>query len=258
MRRVEFEPVAEALRGIPYIDEGEARRVYDHLRTVEARAVLELGTAHGVSAAYMAAALDENGGGRVTTIEHQTAVHDPPPEQILASVGLADRVELVRVEHSSYVWWLKEQVQQRSDEHGNCEPLFDFCYVDGSHNFTIDGLSVVLVEKLLRPGGWLLLDDLNWIYRVGKYPPGQGPDDLRLSSDERTQPHMRAVFELIVKQHPAFSTFRVEDDSWGWAQKAPGEPRRYELATTAPIGALVLRWLKGRRRAARSRLLRDS
>ena len=250
--------MAKALRGVPYIDGAEARRLYDHIRATGAQDILELGTAHGASAAYMAAAVDENGAGRVTTIEHATAVHDPRPEEILSSVSLSRRVELVRLEHSSYAWWLKEQVERNSDEHGNCEPIFDFCYLDGAHNFTIDGLSVVLVEKLLRPGGWLLLDDLNWIYRVGKYPPGQGPDDLRLSSEERATPHMRAVFELIVKQHPSFSSFRVEDESWGWAMKAPGEPRRYELTTTASVGSLVVRWLKGKRRAAQSRLVRDA
>ena len=63
--------------------------------------------------------------------------------------------------------------------------------------------------------------------------------------------------ELIVKQHPAFSTFRIEDESWGWAQKAAGAPRRYEVTTTTSIAALALRWVKGRRRAMQSRLLRD-
>ena len=67
-------------------------------------------------------------------------------------------------EFSSYTWWLKEQVQARSDRAGNVEPLYDFVYLDGAKNWTIDGLAVVLVEKLLRPGGWLLMDDLDWTY----------------------------------------------------------------------------------------------
>ncbi len=251
---MEFDAVAAAIRGLPYIDEAEGRRLYDHLRSTGARDVLELGSAHGASAAYMAAALDEGGGGSVTTVDHAEALHDPPPEATLASAGLAHLVRVVRIEDSSYTWWLKDQVEARSDEAGNCEPAYDFCYVDGAHNWTIDGLAVVLVEKLLRPGGWLLLDDLYWSYRPGAYPPGQGPDDLRLSVAERSSPHMLAVFELIVKQHPSFSTFRVEDESWGWAQKSPHARRRYEVTTTTSVGALALRWLKGRRRAARSRL----
>ena len=32
-------------------------------------------------------------------------------------------------------------------------PVYDFCYLDGAHDFTIDGMAVYLVEKLLRPAG---------------------------------------------------------------------------------------------------------
>ena len=125
--------------------------------------MLELGTAHGVGAAYMAAALADNGGGSLTTVDFAGAAYDPAPEEVLARAGVADRVTVVR-EFSSYTWWLKEQVAARSDAHGNVEPRFDFVYLDGAKNWTIDGLAVVLVEKLLRPGGWLLLDDLDWTY----------------------------------------------------------------------------------------------
>ena len=120
--------------------------------------MLELGTAHGVGAAYMAAA-----GAHVTTVDYAGAAYDPSPEEVLARAGVADRVTIVR-EFSSYTWWLKERVAERSDAHGNVEPCFDFVYLDGAKNWTIDGLAVVLVEKLLRPGGWLLMDDLEWTY----------------------------------------------------------------------------------------------
>ena len=65
---------------------------------------------------------------------------------------------------STYTWFLKKQVEARSDAAGNCEPLYDFCYLDGSKDWTTDGLAVVLIEKLLRPGGWLLMDDLDWTF----------------------------------------------------------------------------------------------
>jgi hypothetical protein len=124
---------------------------------------------------------------------------------------------------------LKEQVERGADAAGNVEPRFDFCYLDGAHNWTIDGLSVVLIEKLLRPGGWLLLDDLGWTYAAGTHGPGQGPDDLRLSAAERETPHVRAVFDLVVRPHASFTEFREDDGWWGWAHKAPGQPRTYEL-----------------------------
>lgn len=239
----------------------QGRIVYDHVRAARPRDVLELGTAHGVGAAYLAAGLADNGAGRLTTVDFAAARYDPSPESVLARAGapVADRVTVVR-EFSSYTWWLKEQVRARSDAAGNCEPRFDFVYLDGAKNWTIDGLAVVLVEKLLRPGGWLLLDDLDWTYADD---PGRDATDgivhRELSDPERTEPHLRAVFELIVAQHPSFTELRVQDEWWGWARKAPGEPRRLTIETSRPVGALAAGVARrvvraGRRRVRRGRV----
>jgi predicted O-methyltransferase YrrM len=237
---MDFARVAETTQGVPHMDAEHGRRLFDHLRSAGAKHVLEIGTAHGVSAAYMSAAVAPNGG-MVTTLDHVSARNDPSPSEVLRRTGVAN-VTLVAVEDSSYNWWLKKQIEAATDESGNCEPKYDFCYLDGAHNWTIDGFAVVLVEKLLRPGGWLLLDDLNWAYGryAGPYGPGQGPADLRLSSDEQAVPHMQAVFDLIVKQHPSFTELRVEDGSWGWAHKAPGRARRYDVTSTRSLRAVAL------------------
>ena len=153
-----FEQVASAIEGIPFMSPEQGRLVYDHVRETGVKDVLELGTAHGVGAAYMAAA-----GAQVTTVDHAGAVYLPSPEEVAARAGVSERVAIVR-EYSSYTWWLKELVAARSDEHGNVEPCFDFVYLDGAKNWTIDGLAVILIEKLLRPGRWLLMDDLEWTY----------------------------------------------------------------------------------------------
>ena len=229
----------------------QGRRVHDHIRATGARDLLDIGTAHGASAAYMAAALESGGPGRVTTVDrHHFA--GPTPEETLTRAGVANRVRTVRIEHSSYTWWLKEQVEAHSDADGNCTPAFDFCYLDGAKDWNIDGLAVVLIEKLLRPGGWLLLDDLDWSYDGSGYTPV--PADL--SRAERAQPHVRAVFEVLVKPNPAFSEFRVEDDWWAWAKKAPGEPRRLRLETTRGRRHALAERLPPRARALARRLAR--
>lgn len=247
---MDFNDVADRIRGIPFMTPALGRRVYEHIRATRPEHVLEIGTAHGVSAAYMAAALDANGFGHLTTVDHQDARFDPGPSEILASAGLAHRVTLVRG-HSSYNWFLKEQIEASSDTAGNCNPLYDFCYLDGSHNWNLDGLAVYLIEKLLRPRGWLLLDDLTWTYELDNpslAPTGDCPPLGRASESERKQPHVLAVFELIVKQHPSFTRFIREDEWYGWAQKDPGAPRRYELATSRPPGALIAARLRRWRR----------
>jgi predicted O-methyltransferase YrrM len=251
-----FDVVAQAVAGIPFMSREQGRIVYDHVRSQRPAEVLELGTAHGVGAAYLAAALADNGAGRLTTVDFAGAAYDPAPDEVLARAGLRDRVTVVR-EFSSYTWWLKEQVAARSDRAGNVEPLYDFVYLDGAKNWTIDGLAVVLVEKLLRPGGWLLLDDLDWTY---SQDPGREATDgimhRELSAPERSEPHLRAVFDLIVAQHPSFTELKVQDEWWGWARKAPGEPRRHSIETSRPLGALVAGGLRRVKRRAQQRLRR--
>jgi predicted O-methyltransferase YrrM len=246
---MEFEQVAAAVDGIPFMSPDLGRRVYAHILRTRPRAALELGTAHGVSAAYIAAALEAGDGGHLTTVDHGGAAYDPSPEEVLARAGLAHRVTIVR-RHSSYNWFLKEEVEQASDRAGNCEPRYDFCYLDGSKNFNVDGLAVVLIEKLLRPDGWLLMDDLEWSYERNPWiePDGDGRPLGPMSDSERRAPHLLAVFELIVKQHPSFTHFIREDAWFGWAQKRIDQPRQYEITTSRPLGAMVAAELRRRRR----------
>jgi predicted O-methyltransferase YrrM len=237
---MEFEAIAERVRGFPNMTPEAGRRVYDHVRSTRPSEILELGTSYGVSAAYMAAALEANGEGRITTVDH---VRSNSPDELLARVDptVVRRINLVRVEYSSYNWWLREQIAARSDPAGNCEPEYDFCYLDGAHNWTVDGFAVVLIEKLLRPGGWLLLDDLNWVYRSDPHGTRERGVFFPLSASEHTEPHIREVFDLIVKPHPALGDFRVEDDVWAWAQKSATAPRRVSVQVSQSLpGALKI------------------
>ena len=98
------------------------------------------------------------------------------------------------------------------------------------------------------------MDDLEWTYEHNPWivPTGDGNPLGPLSEQERTQPHLRAVFELIVRQHPSFTRSMREDEWFGWAQKAPGEPRRYELTTSTSLSALLIaRVRRWRHRPAR-------
>lgn len=243
----DFDEVARALAGIPFMSPAQGRLVYDHVQRTNARDVLELGTAHGVGAAYMAAA-----GAHVTTVDFQGAHYDPSPEATAARAGV--EIDIVR-EYSSYTWWLKTQVEQRADEHGNVTPAYDFVYLDGAKNWTIDGLAVILIEKLLRPGGWLLMDDLEWTY--AQDPHRDATDGIvhrDLSEPERTEPHLRAVFDLIVAQHPSFTELRREDEWWGWARKNPGAARTYTVTTSQSLPTLITNTARRAARKARARV----
>jgi len=258
MRSDSFDHVASCLADVNWMTPDQGRIVYDHLRTTGARDVLDVGTCFGASAGYLAAAVLANGGGRVTTVDSSQldslSTAKEMVESNLAACGVRELVDVVRIPHSSYAWWLKEQVEARTDASGNCSPAYDFVYLDGAKSLTIDGVSVVLIERLLRPGGWLLLDDLDWTFDYNPTAVQTDGVGYAMSLAERTEPHVRAVFELIVKGSPSFTRLRVMDGQWGWAQKQPGADRRYSVEYSRPLGDVALD--RGRRLMQRLRSLR--
>src|SRR5919204_5129553 len=250
---MDFASVADAVDEVPqpHITRLAARVLYDHIRETRPSEALELGTAHGVSACYVAAALAANGRGRLTSVDSSAFEWtDPTPSELLASLDLSDRVTLDRA-HSTYTWFLKEQIERCSDEHGNCEPIYDFCFIDGGKSWTTDGLAVFLVEKLLRPGGWLLLDDLDWTFRLSRGQMLYWVGLAHLSESELKEPHMRKVFDLLVRQHPSFGEFKIQDGTWGWARKVPSERRTLVFEETRPLRS----YLAGGARLARRMLV---
>ena len=42
--------------------------------------------------------------------------------------------------------------------------IFDLVYLDGAHSFLFSGLACALLKTLIREGGYLIFDDLNWSY----------------------------------------------------------------------------------------------
>jgi predicted O-methyltransferase YrrM len=66
---MKFETAYQVLKGIPFISEENAKELYDFIIKNELRDCLELGFAHGVASCYIAAAIDELGGGKLTSVD---------------------------------------------------------------------------------------------------------------------------------------------------------------------------------------------
>jgi predicted O-methyltransferase YrrM len=253
-----LDAVSRVFATVPHMTPQQGRIAFDHLVATGARDVLDIGTCYGTSAAYFAAAVIANGGGRVTSVDSGRFDDSGPAlewvETGLRDSGVRDVVELVRIEDSSYAWWLKEQVERFSDADGRCEPQYDFVYLDGAKSLTIDGVSVLFIERLLRPGGWLLLDDIEWTYTTNPEVVQTEGVHYPMSDAELHEPHIRAVLELIIKPSGAFSVIRrQEEGQWAWAQKSAGGDRtRYEVYYEQSLTDRVLRRalaLKGRLRS---------
>jgi hypothetical protein len=97
-------------------------------------------------------------------------------------------------------------------------PRFDLCYLDGAHDWFVDGFAFFLVDRLLRPNGRIIPDDINWTY-AGSPELGHSDKIKQTPEDERTTPQLRRVYDLLVKTHPNYHNFPEEGD-WAFAQRS--------------------------------------
>jgi predicted O-methyltransferase YrrM len=195
------------------LTEGGMRDIYDCIVSNQLRSCLELGSGFGATSCVMGAAAGEVGG-TVTTID--LALHWPANAASLkAHVGLGNELEFV-ADPLGYNWWLADLIAKRT-VNGGCEPLFDFCFLDGAHEWEPDALAVVLAVKLLKPGGWLVLDDLDFALRN---MPTWRESHGHLSDRELDSYQLKMVWDLVIRPHPDLRAFKVTGNGRiGWARK---------------------------------------
>ncbi len=137
------------------------------------------------------------------------------PEELLQRCGLEKYVQLV-YEPTSYNWFLMEKIREQSKE-GVCIPCYDFCFLDGRHDWFVDGFAFFLVDKLLRPGGWIIFDDVYWSFSRSillKY----SAEVQAMPKVERETPPIKLIVELLVAQHPNYEIVLI-DEEWAYAKK---------------------------------------
>jgi predicted O-methyltransferase YrrM len=198
--------------------------LYNCVVRTGARECLELGTGYGSTTCVIAAALDEIGGGRVTTID--MLVRQPIGVHVLAQhVGLERYINVI-ADSAGYNWHLGEMVAWQTSK-GVCSPCLDFCFLDGAHEWGPDALATFLVAKLLRPGAWLALDDLD--FKLRGCQPGWEKVFAGRSDKELDICQVAQVFNLVLRQHPDFAEFALTDGGrTGWARRTGGGPAAWQ------------------------------
>ena len=182
--------------------------------------IIELGTAHGKSACYMATALKEKGGGDVTTIDMKYSIERTPNIYVLMHELHLRNITPI-FSDVCYTWELLKLIEKQTIN-DVCIPCFDFCYIDGGHSW-IDGYGFLLVEKLLKPGSWILFDDLYIAFSTDSFM--KNSEYVKgLSEEEKETQQVFKIFKLLVKQHPNIDKIKIErvgtsDSVWGWARK---------------------------------------
>ncbi len=210
-----FEDIVQHLRDVPHIPPERGKLLYDFIIETRPERILELGFAHGTSACYMAAALQENGGGSLVAIDNQSARRrDPNIHSLMEQTGLESFITPVFAQRS-YTWELMKLLEQQTMA-GRTEPCFDFVFIDGAHTWDADGLAFLLADRLLEPGGHVLFDDVTWT-------PSECAEEAwvqALPEEEREIAHVEKVLQLLVVPDQNYIDFE-SDGVWAWVRKKP-------------------------------------
>lgn len=223
-----FRKIESIVGKVPFISSQNARYLTDLILKEKPRNILELGIAHGTATCYMAAALQELGRGSITAVDLIEVQFQPTAEEQLQRAGLADLVQVVRMQ-TGYTWFLHDQIV-RNTQNDRCNEVYDLCVIDGSKNWTIDGAAFFFVDKLLKKNSWIIFDDYDWTYEQAdtKRNSTDGISHRLLSKDERETPQIKEVFNLLVKQHPSYSNLKLLNGRWAVAQKTESNVKTFE------------------------------
>jgi predicted O-methyltransferase YrrM len=216
---MQYRDVIEVLSKQPWgITSEQGKLLYDFIIMTKPETILELGTGIGTSACYMAAALDENGTGNIVSIDSNEEL----PAWVNKTFDLVNP-ELKKyftsiIQPSGYNYELMKMLQNNLTEYG-FNPVFDFCFIDGAHTWQEDGFAFSLTYHLLKPGGWILFDDLTWTMAQSAEAQKHIHEKKQIIPEEiQSTPQMLKVWELLVLRHPGFIEFKRSGD-WGWARK---------------------------------------
>ena len=247
-KEMRFEEVASLVSGVPFISKENGRFLYDLILRERLTSILELGIAHGTATCYMAAALQELGEGSITSVDLAEAKDKftPSAEEQLEKAGLK-KYATVRRMQTGYTWFLHDEIVNNTQD-DVCHEIYNLCVIDGPKNWTIDGAAFFLVDKLLKKDGWIIFDDYGWTYaRANKRRDAtDGITHRSLSKEEQEIPHIREIFELLVKQHPHYGNFvLLSDGDWALAQKTLTQEKTcnmvYRETTASLVGRAVSR-----------------
>lgn len=120
--------------------------LYMLARTTRARSIVEFGTSFGISTLHLAAALKDNGGGRIIGTEFEPSKVAQAREN-LAAAGLSDLAEI------------REGDALQTLSH-DLPDVIDLVLLDGAKPLYLKVLS--LIEPRLREGALIVADNANW------------------------------------------------------------------------------------------------
>jgi predicted O-methyltransferase YrrM len=176
--------------------------LFDVALTFERPRVLEVAASFGKATVYLAAAARESDGRVYAVDQFQPEWKGQTVTDLLRIVGVAEWCDLTIGKDAR--WYLIELLTANPGE------WIDLAYVDASHSVEVDSFVALAAWVHLKPGGVLVLDDLDWIAQK------HGPADWPFSRPSVA--HVRAIYDYL-RGLPAVDEaveWGASEVGWAW------------------------------------------
>ena len=199
---MKLQSVHEAIGSLLFLRLRDARVLYDLIAGERVGAILHLGVFSAAAVVYLAGAAAEVGNGELQVVAPPTQIDKLPSIiQALEACGLTEHVHFHADPFGSH-WWLMKRLTEQP------RPYFDLCFLDLPPNFHDAGMAFFLARRLVRPGGWFVLNSMEYTYRDS---PSRGkPWVLKMTEEEQVTAQIERVFSLLVMEDESLETFRVK------------------------------------------------
>jgi predicted O-methyltransferase YrrM len=147
----------------------------------------------------------------------------------IRDAGIEDsNLRFVTNSQGTYAWPLFEMMQRGEQ--------FDVIYLDGHHTFYVDLPAFVLADQLLKPGGYLLADDIEWTLNFVRdhmrrsmgawYFYGSMYDFSQYSPQQRAMPHMKMIAQDLLVRRLGYEKIDQWSKPGWWTLRKPENPAR--------------------------------
>jgi predicted O-methyltransferase YrrM len=177
---------------------GANRVTLDFVATTDCRTIAEIGIYNGYSSEGLARFLDGRG-------ELHLFDYDFKVSAVLRKLNAAGFRNVRGHPNSSktldsYNWSLMKVLQEHR------EPLYDYVFLDGAHTWNLDALAFLLVDRLLKVGGFVDFDDHSWSLRKSPYlnPLAYPQTAQQYTQEQIDAEHVRLILDLLVRRDPRY------------------------------------------------------
>jgi predicted O-methyltransferase YrrM len=173
---------------------GKNQKTIDVIVEHGCRCIAEFGVAQGATSIEIARYL--NGEGELHLFDFEDAI-----ERVLERIHGEGFTNVIghgcsRKTFDSYNWPLSNLLLKHS------EPIYDYAFIDGSHTWWVDALTFFLVDRLLKPGGFVDFDDYNWsLAKSRALRPSRFPKTLeQYTAEQIADQQVKRVVDLLVRR----------------------------------------------------------